>query len=186
MRGRPPTGWRAPGAIGLATLPSRSGDQDGRHRIWATDAQIRCEPCPNPGAIFAQFNLTKHILAAAELVPAPLRARSEPRLGAPMPDLSRAGPPVIGETGHVPPDADGPRPLSQVMSGRHERRSTVIATNVGSSGWGAVSGDDRLAAAAIDRKCEASHLRSNAKSYVMRSPGRRARPGRSNAPANFA
>ena len=28
--------------------------------------------------------------------------------------------------------------------------------------------------------------RSNAKSYVMRSPGRRARPGRSNAPANFA
>ena len=130
--------------------------------------------------------MTKHILAAAELVPAPLRARSEPRLGAPMPDLSRAGPPVIGETGHVPPDADGPRPLSQVMSGRHERRSTVIATNVGSSGWGAVSGDDRLAAAAIDRKCEASHLRSNAKSYVMRSPGRRARPGRSNAPANFA
>ena len=60
MRGRPPTGWRAPGAIGLAALPSRSGDQDGRHRIWATDAQIRCELCSNPGAIFAQFNLTKH------------------------------------------------------------------------------------------------------------------------------
>ena len=38
----------------------------------------------------------------------------------------------------------------------------------------------------IDRKCEASHFRSNAKSYVMRSPGRRARPGRSNAPASFA
>ena len=71
MRGRPPTGWRAPGAIGLATLPSRSGDQDGRHRIWATDAQIRYELCPNPGAIFAQFNLTKHTPASA-----PARSRA--------------------------------------------------------------------------------------------------------------
>ena len=66
MRGRPPTGWRAPGAIGLAALPSRSGDQDGRHRIWATDAQIRCELCSNPGAIFAQFNLTKHTTRVEE------------------------------------------------------------------------------------------------------------------------
>ena len=42
MRGRPPTGWRAPGAIGLAILPSRS-------KI--------------PTAVpFAQFNLTKHNL----------------------------------------------------------------------------------------------------------------------------
>ena len=74
MRGRPPTGWRAPGAIGLATLPSRSGDQDGRHRIWATDAQIRCELCPNPGAIFAQFNLTKHTPRGAPASPRPWRA----------------------------------------------------------------------------------------------------------------
>ena len=110
------------------------------------------------GAACAGRGMRARLLAAAGLVPAPLRARSEPRLGAPMPDLSRAGPPVIGETGHVPPDADGPRPLSQVMSGRHERRSTVIATNVGSSGWGAVSGDDRLAAAAIDRIAHHSRL----------------------------
>ena len=62
----------------------------------------------------------------------------------------------------------------------------MTATNPGSGRWGTVLGDDQMAVAAVDRKCEASHLRSNAKSYVMRSPGRRARPGRSNAPANFA
>ena len=80
MRGRPPTGWRAPGAIGLAALPSRSGDQDGRHRIWATDAQLRCELCPNPGAIFAQFNLTKHTTRGARrgTSSAPPRRRRAP------------------------------------------------------------------------------------------------------------
>ena len=100
MRGRPPTGWRAPGAIGLAILPSRSGDQDGRHRIWATDAQTRCELCPNPGAIFAQFNLTKHT-----------RSESVPwsRLTVPLPPAPPAsGRRSVASLARVP----GARPLA--------------------------------------------------------------------------
>ena len=78
------------------------------------------------------------------------------------------------------------RELLELVEARYRRGSLILCSQYGPSGWHERIGEGALADAVIDRKCEASHLRSNAKSYVMRSPSRRARPGRSNAPANFA
>ena len=78
------------------------------------------------------------------------------------------------------------RELLELVEARYRRGSLILCSQYGPSGWHERIGEGALADAVIDRKCEASHFRSNAKSYVMRSPGRRARPGRSNAPANFA
>ena len=78
------------------------------------------------------------------------------------------------------------RELLEIVEGRLRTGSLLICSQFSPAGWHAKLGEGAIADAVIDRKCEASHFRSNAKSYVMRSPGRRARPGRSNAPANFA
>ena len=139
-----------------------------------------------PCALCCQSMRQARFLAASSLVMRPGRARGGGSLDREPARLARAGPLGIDELGFLPLDVDGARLLFQVISESHGRQSRVTATNPGSGRWGTVFGDDQMAAAVIDRKCEASHLRSNAKSYVMRSPGRRARPGRSNAPANFA
>ena len=142
-----------------------------------------------PGAPCAPCRRTMRqarFLAASSLVMRPGRARDGGSLDRELAQLARAELLGIDELGFLPLDVDGARLLFQVVSESYERQSLVITTNLEFSRWGTVFGDDQMAAAVIDRKCEASHLRSNAKSYVMRSPGRRARPGRSNAPANFA
>ena len=142
-----------------------------------------------PGALCApccQSMRQARLLAASSLVMRPGRARGGGSLDRELAQLARAELLGIDELGFLPLDVDGARLLFQVVSESYERQSLVTTTNLEFSRWGTVFGDDQMAAAVIDRKCEASHLRSNAKSYVMRSPGRRARPGRSNAPANFA
>ena len=78
------------------------------------------------------------------------------------------------------------REVLEIVEARNTRGSLMLCSQFAAGGWAKKLGGDAIAEAIVDRKCEASHLRSNAKSYVMRSPGRRARPGRSNAPANFA
>lgn len=65
--------------------------------------------------------------------------------------IGRARLPVIDELGFLPLDADGARPLFQAFADACERRSAAIATNPGLSRWGPVFGDDRMAAAVIDR-----------------------------------
>ena len=114
------------------------------------------------------------------------KAKGDGTLDRLLADVAKVRLLVLDEFGYVPFDVDGARLPCQVISESYERRSVIFTTSVELGRWGTVFADDRLAAAIVDRKCEASHLRSNAKSYVMRSPGRRARPGRSNAPANFA
>ena len=49
------------------------------------------------------------------------------------------------------PDADDARSLFQIFSDAYERQSVVITTNLEFSRWGAVFGDDQMAAAVIDR-----------------------------------
>ena len=58
---------------------------------------------------------------------------------------------VIDELGFLPLDADGARLLFQVFADAYERQSVVITTNLEFSRWGSVFGDDRMAAAVIDR-----------------------------------
>ena len=59
---------------------------------------------------------------------------------------------VIDELGFLPLDADGARLLFQAFADAYKRRSAAIATNLGAQQVGrSVFGDDRMAAAVIDR-----------------------------------
>uniref|UniRef100_UPI00359C8B7F ATP-binding protein n=1 Tax=Collinsella bouchesdurhonensis TaxID=1907654 RepID=UPI00359C8B7F len=51
----------------------------------------------------------------------------------------------------LPLDADGARPLFRAFADAYETQLAAIATNPGLSRWGPLLGDDRMAAAAIDR-----------------------------------
>lgn len=58
---------------------------------------------------------------------------------------------VIDEFGYIPFDSEGSRLMFQVISKCYEARSLIFTTNIEFSRWGAVLGDDKLAAATIDR-----------------------------------
>jgi DNA replication protein DnaC len=88
---------------------------------------------------------------AAELVLALTRANREHNLEALLKDISKCDLLIIDELGYVPLDVEGARLLFQVMSDCYERRSLIITTNIEFSRWGTVFGDDKLAAALIDR-----------------------------------
>lgn len=79
------------------------------------------------------------------------RARDEGRLDREHQQLGRARLLVLDELGLLPLDADGARLLLQVVSGAYERQSLVTTTHLEFSRWGAVFGDDQMAAAVIDR-----------------------------------
>ena len=81
----------------------------------------------------------------------PGRARDESRLDRELATVARARLVAIDELGFLPLDPDGARLLFHVVSDAYERRSLVITTNLGFSRWGAVFGDDQMAAAVIDR-----------------------------------
>ena len=83
--------------------------------------------------------------------PAGRRVGREGRLEERLRDISRAGLVVIDEFGYVPITVEGSRALFQVVSDCYERRSLIITTNIEFSKWGTVLGDDKLAAAMIDR-----------------------------------
>ena len=88
---------------------------------------------------------------AAELVLALVKANREQSLEALMKDIAKAEVLIVDELGYVPLDIEGARLLFQVMSDCYEKRSLVITTNIEFSKWGTVFGDDKLAAALIDR-----------------------------------
>ncbi|WIM73500.1 ATP-binding protein [Corynebacterium suedekumii] len=58
---------------------------------------------------------------------------------------------VIDEFGYLPIDTEGARLLFQVIADAYEKRSLILTTNLAFSKWGAVFGDDHMAAAVIDR-----------------------------------
>lgn len=79
------------------------------------------------------------------------RAREDGRLDRELAQVGKAELLVIDELGFLPLDADGARLLFQVISEAYERQSVVLTTNLEFSRWGAVFGDDQMAAAVIDR-----------------------------------
>ena len=76
--------------------------------------------------------------------------------------------------------------LLELTELRYDNSSTIYCSQYSHKDWHRRMGAGALAESVMDRKCEASHLRSNAKSYVMRSWGRRARLSWACAPASFA
>ena len=98
-----------------------------------------------------QERLEARFFTASSLVMRLRRARDEGRLDHEAAQIGRARLLVVDELGFLPLDADGARPLFQVFSDAYERQSVVITTNLEFSRWGAVFGDDQMAAAVIDR-----------------------------------
>ena len=61
------------------------------------------------------------------------------------------------EIGYLPVNRDGTVLLFQLVKARHEQASTVLTSNKGFEEWGAVLGDDVMAAALIDRLRHTRH-----------------------------
>jgi DNA replication protein DnaC len=76
---------------------------------------------------------------------------------------------VIDEIGYLPVSRTGAMLFFQLMSRRYEHASTVLTSNKGFGEWGAVFGDEVMAAALIDRllhHCHIVNIRGN--SFRMR------------------
>ena len=88
---------------------------------------------------------------ASSLVMRLRRARDEGHLDREASQIARARLLVVDELGFLPLDPDGARLLFQVFADAYETQSVIITTNLEFSRWGAVFGDDQMAAAVIDR-----------------------------------
>jgi DNA replication protein DnaC len=88
---------------------------------------------------------------AADLVYALSAAHRENTLEKLYAHIERAELVILDEFGYIPFDAEGARLLFQVISKCYEVRSLIFTTNIEFSHWGTVLGDDKLAAATIDR-----------------------------------
>lgn len=90
------------------------------------------------------FNVASLVLHMAKL-------KAEGKLEPLMNDLEKSSLVILDEFGYVPIDIEGARLLYQVASRCHERRSVIITTNMEFGKWGTVLGDDKMAAALVDR-----------------------------------
>lgn len=96
--------------------------------------------------------------STADLVMRLERAQGEGSLDRALRDATSADLVILDEFGYVPIDVAGARILFQVVSDCYERRSLIVTTNIEFSKWGTVLGDDKLAAAMIDRIVHHSRL----------------------------
>lgn len=103
------------------------------------------------GNACVQAGRTVRFFSTAQLVLMLTRAGREHSLEAMLRDIARADLVILDEFGYVPLGVEGARLLFQVMSGCCEKRSVIVTTNIEFSKWGTVLGDDKLAAATIDR-----------------------------------
>lgn len=88
---------------------------------------------------------------AADLVYALSAAHRDASLEKIYAQIERTDLIIIDEFGYIPFDSEGSRLLFQVISKCYEARSLIFTTNIEFSRWGMVLGDDKLAAATIDR-----------------------------------
>lgn len=103
------------------------------------------------GNACVQAGRSVRFFTTAQLVLMLTRANREHALEGVLKDIAKADLVVLDEFGYVPLDVEGARLLFQVMSDCYERRSVIVTTNIEFSKWGTVLGDDKLAAATIDR-----------------------------------
>lgn len=103
------------------------------------------------GILCVKQGLTVRFFTTAELVLALGRCKKDGTLEPFMRDLGKADLVILDEFGYVPIDIDGARLLYQVIADCYERRSMLFTTNIEFSKWGTILGDEKLAAATIDR-----------------------------------
>jgi DNA replication protein DnaC len=123
--------------------------------------------------------LRKHVafFRVADLVRQLIEAKGNRELGRLERKIQRADLLILDEMGFVPFDRQGGELLFNLFSQRHQRRSTIVTTNLAFSEWpAAFGGDDKLTAALLDRLAEtATVVSTKGKSFRMR---RRAAAGK--------
>lgn len=103
------------------------------------------------GSACVQAGMAVRFFTTAELAFALSRAARERSLESLMKELARCDLIILDEFGYVPLDVESARLLFQVVSACYERRSVIFTTNIEFGKWGTVLGDEKLAAAMIDR-----------------------------------
>lgn len=103
------------------------------------------------GILATNAGIPVRFYAAADLVYALSAARRMNTLEKLYAQIERQDVLILDEFGYIPFDGEGSRLLFQVISKCYEARSLIFTTNIEFSRWGAVLGDDKLAAATIDR-----------------------------------
>lgn len=103
------------------------------------------------GNACVQAGRAVRLFTTAQLALMLVRANRDHAPGPMLRDLAKAEVLILDEFGYVPLDIEGSRLLFQVMSDCYEKRSLIVTTNIEFSKWGTVLGDDKLAAATIDR-----------------------------------
>lgn len=76
---------------------------------------------------------------------------------------------IVDELGYVPFTKMGSELLFQFFSGRYERASVMVTTNLEFTEWTSIFGDEKMTAALLDRLTHRSHiLLLNGESYRFR------------------
>ena len=110
------------------------------------------------GMLAVDAGKSARFLSCAQLVFDLKAAKERGRLDERYQELSKVDLLILDEFGYIPLDSDGGRLLFQVMSNCYERQSMVLTTNIEFGKWGAVLGDDKMAAAIVDRLVEHGRL----------------------------
>jgi len=107
-------------------------------------------------------------IRAADLVRDLLEARDARTLGRMHQRIQRAVLLIVDELGFVPFNRAGGELLFNLLSERHERKSTIVTTNLAFSEWVQVLGDEKLTTALLDRLAHRAHiLTTKGPSYRM-------------------
>jgi len=130
------------------------------------------------GVAAAQRRYRVRFWRVADLVRQLTEAQGERELGKWMKRLEQVEVLILDELGFVPLERQGAELLFHVMADRYQKKATVVTSNLAFREWGKVFGDEKLAAAVLDRLGErAEVIATSGESYRMRRREKEQRMG---------